>query len=62
MSAPRKPELTGHQRYLIEQAREALAASKADKSMEEYARHLGALEYRLETALQIIDELTGGAS
>ena len=56
-----KVQLTDIQRDHIEQARTDLALSCADVTSDHSAEHQAALEYRLETMLEIIDELTGGA-
>ena len=48
------------QSYLLERAREALAASKADTDPYNYAHHCGALEVALGQMVALVDELAGG--
>jgi hypothetical protein len=67
MSAP-KPELTEIQRSRVERAREVLAASTEELSGRPEPDHmatataLGVAQANLGFLLEVIDELTGGAS
>lgn len=73
MSAPRKPELTGPQRFSVEEARALIARTPAEILADErpgastdhgadYAYAWGRLGPFVQDLLAIVDELTGGAS
>jgi len=55
-------QLTAAQRRRVENARVALAASAADGAGKRSVEHQAVLEYKLESLLGLINELTGGAS
>ena len=55
---PKPVTLTAEQAFTIGLARQALAASRADHDPERQAYHCGALEYVLQSTLDIISELT----
>ena len=54
-------KLTDIQRDRIAMARASLADSTNDETGAHSLEHQATLEYRLESLLEIIDELTGGA-
>ena len=57
-TAPKTVNLTTEQLHTIDLARQALAASHADSAPERQAYHCGALEYVLQSVLDIVAELT----
>ncbi len=73
MSAPRKPQLTELQRIRVERAREIAAADAKTLAADydrispgdldaAYAYSFGVAKSVIGTLLEIIDQLTGGAS
>ena len=56
------PKLTKDQAADVDLARVALDASMTDTEPANYAKHLGALEYHVAKLLELITDLTGGAS
>ena len=48
------------QRYLLERARQALEASRAETDPGEYARHCGRLEVARGQMVALVGELAGG--
>ena len=52
-------QLDRYQQWNLEQAKQALAASKTDKDPANYPKHLGVLEVNLADMIQLVEHLTG---
>ncbi len=57
-----RPRLTADQAVDVKSAGAALGASMNDADPGNYCEHLGALEYHVQALLDVIADLTGGAS
>jgi hypothetical protein len=54
--------LMEYEQQRVERAKQALAASQADKDAADYPRHLGALEVDLADMIRLVERLSGSAS
>jgi hypothetical protein len=55
-------QLDRYQQWNVEQAKQALAASKADTDAANYPRHLGVLEVNLADMIKLVEQLTSNAT
>jgi hypothetical protein len=55
-------QLASFDQFRLDQAREALAASKADTDAAAYPRHLGSLEVCLKNMIRLVEQLAGNGN